>query len=151
MSRMEVGTFINDRYTAIEERLQIVRKRLNRPLSFSEKVKTLPRCRAPHPVLSTWLHAGHASTALDASHTHERLRSVCDTFVSRDSGQLDRHFPEVDMMLITQLIEIKGCTKNLQGFSLLKYHSLTAQPCTSALANDGFHLVCIPRTSHGRP
>lgn len=38
MSRMEVGTFINDRYTAIEERLQIVRKRLNRPLSFSEKV-----------------------------------------------------------------------------------------------------------------
>ena len=38
MSRLEEGTYINDRYTAIEDRLKIVRKRLNRPLSFSEKV-----------------------------------------------------------------------------------------------------------------
>ena len=38
MSRLETGTYINDRYAAMEERLAIVRKRLNRPLSFAEKV-----------------------------------------------------------------------------------------------------------------
>ena len=38
MSRLETGTYINDRYAAMEERLGIVRKRLNRPLSFAEKV-----------------------------------------------------------------------------------------------------------------
>ena len=38
MSRLETGTYINDRYAAIEDRLAIVRKRLNRPLSFAEKV-----------------------------------------------------------------------------------------------------------------
>ena len=43
MSRLETGTFINDRYAAMEERLSIVRKRLNRPLSFAEKVpSTMP-------------------------------------------------------------------------------------------------------------
>ncbi len=40
MSRLETGTYINDRYAAMEERLSIVRKRLNRPLSFAEKVRT---------------------------------------------------------------------------------------------------------------
>lgn len=42
MSRLEVGTYINDRYTAIEDRLKVVRRRLNRPLSFSEKVRKDP-------------------------------------------------------------------------------------------------------------
>ena len=48
MSRLEAGTFINDRYTAIEDRLQIVRKRLNRPLTFSEKV-------CPSNMPNTWM------------------------------------------------------------------------------------------------
>eukprot|EP00887_Chlorella_sp_A99_P001481 scaffold8.g1481.t1 len=38
LSRFEPHETVNDRYTKIEERLQIVRKRLNRPLTFSEKV-----------------------------------------------------------------------------------------------------------------
>lgn len=68
MSRVETDTYINDRYAAIEDRLsvhflpaqyqclvcgfawidvlscvccfQVVRKRLNRPLSFAEKVRS---------------------------------------------------------------------------------------------------------------
>ncbi|KDD76061.1 aconitate hydratase [Helicosporidium sp. ATCC 50920] len=38
MSRMEPDEFVNDRYDAIEKRLSVVRGRLNRPLTFSEKV-----------------------------------------------------------------------------------------------------------------
>lgn len=38
MSRFEADQTVNDRYSAIEERLKVVRKRLNRPLTFSEKV-----------------------------------------------------------------------------------------------------------------
>jgi aconitate hydratase len=38
MSRMETGDYMNDRYKAIEERLAIVRKRLNQPLTLAEKV-----------------------------------------------------------------------------------------------------------------
>lgn len=38
MSRMEPDQFINDRYAAMEDRLSIVRKRLNRPLTLAEKV-----------------------------------------------------------------------------------------------------------------
>ncbi|CAL8467085.1 g6621 [Coccomyxa elongata] len=38
LSRLEPDQFINDRYAAMEERLGVVRKRLNRPLSFAEKV-----------------------------------------------------------------------------------------------------------------
>ncbi|KAL4458005.1 hypothetical protein ABPG75_012870 [Micractinium tetrahymenae] len=38
MSRMEPDQFINDRYQAIEDRLKVVRRRLNRPLTFAEKV-----------------------------------------------------------------------------------------------------------------
>ncbi|EFN58721.1 hypothetical protein CHLNCDRAFT_14282, partial [Chlorella variabilis] len=38
MSRIEPDQYINDRYQAIEDRLQVVRKRLNRPLTFAEKV-----------------------------------------------------------------------------------------------------------------
>ncbi|WIA43688.1 hypothetical protein OEZ86_010120 [Tetradesmus obliquus] len=38
MSRFEAEEFINDRYTAMEQRLAIVRKRLNKPLTLAEKV-----------------------------------------------------------------------------------------------------------------
>ncbi|KAK9842616.1 hypothetical protein WJX84_000724 [Apatococcus fuscideae] len=38
MSRFEQDTYINDRYAAMEERLTVVRKRLNKPLSLAEKV-----------------------------------------------------------------------------------------------------------------
>ncbi|KAL6784821.1 ACH1 [Auxenochlorella protothecoides x Auxenochlorella symbiontica] len=38
MSRVEPDEFVNDRYDAIEKRLGIVRGRLNRPLTFAEKV-----------------------------------------------------------------------------------------------------------------
>eukprot|EP00878_Enallax_costatus_P000255 GHUV01000322.1.p1 GENE.GHUV01000322.1~~GHUV01000322.1.p1 ORF type:complete len:800 (+),score=273.68 GHUV01000322.1:225-2624(+) len=38
MSRFEPDEYINDRYKAMEERLAIVRKRLNRPLTLAEKV-----------------------------------------------------------------------------------------------------------------
>lgn len=38
MSRYEPDQTVNDRYNAIEERLKVVRRRLNRPLSFAEKV-----------------------------------------------------------------------------------------------------------------
>ncbi|KAG1677225.1 hypothetical protein FOA52_013423 [Chlamydomonas sp. UWO 241] len=38
MSKMEPTEFLNDRYKAIEERLSIVRKRLNQPLTLAEKV-----------------------------------------------------------------------------------------------------------------
>lgn len=38
MSRFEPEEFINDRYSAMEQRLQIVRKRLNKPLTLAEKV-----------------------------------------------------------------------------------------------------------------
>ncbi|KAK9837289.1 hypothetical protein WJX81_003731 [Elliptochloris bilobata] len=37
LSRMETDQYINDRYAAIEERLAVVRKRLNRPLTLAEK------------------------------------------------------------------------------------------------------------------
>ncbi|KAF8055995.1 Aconitate hydratase [Scenedesmus sp. PABB004] len=38
MSRFEAEEFVNDRYKAMEDRLAIVRKRLNRPLTLAEKV-----------------------------------------------------------------------------------------------------------------
>ena len=38
LSRVEPDQTVNDRYKAIEDRLSIVRRRLNRPLTFSEKV-----------------------------------------------------------------------------------------------------------------
>ncbi|KAI3435493.1 hypothetical protein D9Q98_001559 [Chlorella vulgaris] len=38
MSRVEPDQYINDRYQAIEDRLKVVRKRLNRPLTYAEKV-----------------------------------------------------------------------------------------------------------------
>lgn len=38
MSRYEPNEFIDDRYKAMEERLAVVRKRLNRPMSLAEKV-----------------------------------------------------------------------------------------------------------------
>jgi aconitate hydratase len=38
MSRIEPDQFINDRYQAIEDRLKVVRRRLNRPLTYAEKV-----------------------------------------------------------------------------------------------------------------
>ncbi|WIA23227.1 hypothetical protein OEZ85_000001 [Tetradesmus obliquus] len=38
MSRFEAEEYINDRYTAMEQRLAIVRKRLNKPLTLAEKV-----------------------------------------------------------------------------------------------------------------
>lgn len=38
MSRFEPEEFINDRYAAMEQRLQVVRKRLNKPLTLAEKV-----------------------------------------------------------------------------------------------------------------
>jgi len=38
MSAMEPEEYINDRYKAIEDRLKIVRKRLNHPLTLAEKV-----------------------------------------------------------------------------------------------------------------
>eukprot|EP00882_Tetradesmus_deserticola_P001894 GHRQ01002032.1.p2 GENE.GHRQ01002032.1~~GHRQ01002032.1.p2 ORF type:complete len:346 (+),score=156.95 GHRQ01002032.1:455-1492(+) len=38
MSRFEAEEFVNDRYRAMEGRLAIVRKRLNRPLTLAEKV-----------------------------------------------------------------------------------------------------------------
>jgi aconitate hydratase len=38
MSKFEPEEFLNDRYKAIEERLAVVRKRLNSPLSLAEKV-----------------------------------------------------------------------------------------------------------------
>ena len=64
MSRLETGTYINDRYAAMEERLAIVRKRLNRPLSFAEKVLThhriLPHHLPPQPRLR-WTGYQHAT------------------------------------------------------------------------------------------
>lgn len=38
MSRFEADEYINDRYAAMDQRLQIVRKRLNKPLTLAEKV-----------------------------------------------------------------------------------------------------------------
>lgn len=38
LSRLEPEEYVNDRYAAMESRLAAVRKRLNRPLSFAEKV-----------------------------------------------------------------------------------------------------------------
>eukprot|EP00877_Chromochloris_zofingiensis_P008121 jgi/Chrzof1/3562/Cz13g00140.t1_ACH1[v5.2] len=38
MSRFEPDEYINDRYKAMEDRLAVVRKRLNRPLTLAEKV-----------------------------------------------------------------------------------------------------------------
>jgi len=54
MSRLETGTYINDRYSAMEERLSIVRKRLNRPLSFAEKVCTPPGCLCRNSTCQTY-------------------------------------------------------------------------------------------------
>lgn len=38
LSRMEKDLFLNDRYAAMEERLEVVRKKINKPLTLAEKV-----------------------------------------------------------------------------------------------------------------
>jgi hypothetical protein len=49
MSKFEPEDFLNDRYAALEERLRIVRKRLNTPLTLAEKVG--PAVPEPHSLV----------------------------------------------------------------------------------------------------